>query len=161
MSSAITLRPLEDTDAAVIASWLAKAYVLKWYHDAAEWLNEINARHSNFSWIHHYIVMDSNNPIGFCQYYDCFDAQPLEDWYCVKQQGETFSIDYLIGEERYLGKGYGKQIVDQLTQLIMTHENAIQIIVQPELENLASVHVLLANGYTYNSEMNYYFKILK
>ncbi len=161
MSDAITLRPVADADVALIALWLAEAYILKWYHDADAWLTEINARHSGFAWIHHHIVMHDKTPIGFCQYYDCFDAQSLEDWYCVKQRGETFSIDYLIGERRYLKKGYGKQIVCQLTQLIKTQEKAaIQIIAQPEPENFASVHVLLANGYTYDSKANYYCKLL-
>lgn len=160
MSNAITLRRLDDADVVLLASWLAQNYVLKWYYDADAWLDEVNARHSRFSWIHHYIVMDGETAIGFCQYYDCYDARSFEDWYRVNRRGETFSIDYLIGDARYLGKGYGKQIVRLLTETVKVNENAVQVIAQPEPENLASVHVLLTNGYTYDHAQGYYCKVL-
>lgn len=160
MPNNIALRLLNDADITLLSAWLAKDYIIKWYHDANAWLEEINARHSRFSWIHHYIVTDETIPIGFCQYYDCFDAQSLEDWYHVDRRNEMFSIDYLIGDPRYLGKGYGKQIVRLLTETIEANENASQIIAQPEPENLASVHVLLANGYVYDAMQGYYRKVL-
>ncbi len=156
----LVLRPLYDTDIKLLASWLKKDYILKWYHDADDWLAEINERNGAYSWIHHFIVMDSIMPIGFCQYYDCFHARNLEDWYSVNIPGDTFSIDYLIGDEAYLGKGYGKSIVRILSDTIQTMENAKQIIVQPEIENHASNHVLMANGYVYDEQRKYYCKTL-
>lgn len=154
----VTFRSVENSDLPLLALWLSKDYILKWYHDASAWLDEITARHSSFSWIHHYIVMADDVAIGFCQYYDCFDAQSLEDWYHVERRDEMFSIDYMIGDECYLGKGYGKQIVQLLTNMIKTIQSEAQIIVQPELENIASVHVLLANGYVFDPEKDYFFK---
>lgn len=156
----LTLRPVQDEDIGLLTVWLNKDYVLKWYHDADEWLNEISGRHGQYSWIHHFIVMDGNASIGFCQYYDCYDANDMEDWYEVAQPHDTFSIDYLIGEESYLGKGYGKAIVKLLTDKIQQNEQARQIIVQPEKDNHASNHVLTANGYLYDEQKEYYYKIL-
>jgi len=106
----IVLRPITDLDLALLTSWLNKNYILKWYHDADAWLHEIKERHGIFSWIKHFIVLDGETAIGFCQYYDCYDAK--EDWYSVSKPNDTFSIDYLIGEEAYLCKGYGKAIVE-------------------------------------------------
>lgn len=160
-SEKLSLRPLNDTDIDLLTLWLNKEYILKWYHDADEWLAEINERNGAYSWIHHFIVMDSETPIGFCQYYDCYDANSMEDWYDVTKPGDTFSIDYLIGDDAYLGKGYGKAIIRLLTDTIQTEENAGRIIVQPESENHASNHVLLANGYVYDEELKYYSKSLK
>lgn len=112
------------------------------------------------SWIRHFIVMDENTPIGFCQYYDCFYANDMEDWYDVAQKNNTFSIDYLIGNEEYLGKGYGKAIVGLLTETIKEKEQAKQIIVQPDKENIPSNKALLANGYIFDENKNYYYKLL-
>ena len=156
----LVLRPLYDTDIELLASWLKKDYILKWYHDADDWLAEINERNGAYSWIHHFIVMDYTTPIGFCQYYDCYHARNMEDWYSVNTPGETFSIDYLIGDEAYLGKGYGKSIVRILSDTIQSTENAKRIIVQPEIENHASNHVLMANGYVYDEHRKYYCKTL-
>jgi len=157
----LTIRPINDKDIDLLTSWLYKDYILKWYHDPDEWLIEINKRHDAYSWIHHFIVMDENTPIGFCQYYDCYDANDMEDWYSVTQRNDSFSIDSLIGNEAYLGKGYGKAIVKLLTETIQQKERARQIIVQPETDNHSSNHVLMANGYIYDRKNEYYYKLLK
>lgn len=157
----IVFRTVEDTDIDLLADWLNKEYILKWYHDAADWLHEIRERNNSFTWIHHFIVMEGQTPIGFCQYYDCYDANDMEDWYSVIQRGDTYSIDYLIGNEAYLGKGYGKSIVKLLTDTIQCKEQARQIIVQPEQDNYASNHVLMANGYAYDKQREYYYKLLR
>lgn len=111
MMNKITLRQVDNSDIELLKNWLNKEYILKWYNDADDWLNEINGRNNSFSWIHHFIVMIDETPVGFCQYYDCYDANDMEDWYSVTRRDETFSIDYLIGDEAYLGKGYGKAII--------------------------------------------------
>lgn len=156
----ILLRQFQDTDAAMFTEWLCKDYILKWYHDPEDWLAEINGRYEEYAWIHHFIVMCNEKPIGFCQYYDCYNAKDLEDWYVITQPSDTYSIDYLIGNEDYLNKGYGKEIVRILTEHIKDTENACQIIVQPDDNNHASNGVLLANGYMYDKQKKYYRKRL-
>ena len=128
----ITLRKINNADIDLLAKWLEKDYVLGWYHDTVDWRQEINGRNDMFNWIHHFIVMDKETPIGFCQYYDCYDANNMETWYDVTKPGDTFSIDYLIGNESYLGNGYGKAIVKLLTETIGQKECANQVIVQPD-----------------------------
>ena len=156
----LTLRPLEDADVALFTEWLNKDYILKWYTAPAEWLAEVNGRRGEYAWIHHFIVMEGGAPIGFCQYCDCYDAGEIEDWYNALKPGDTYSIDYLIGEESRLGKGYGKAIVQLLTKAVAKIPGAKQIIVQPDAENHASNGVLLANGYTYDAAKKYYYKLL-
>ena len=157
-AGAMILRTVCDSDLPLLAEWLRKDYILKWFQDADDWLYEIEERSSSFAWIHHFIVMMGETPIGFCQYYDCFDGNAFEDWYDVTVGGDTFSIDYLIGNEAFLGKGYGKAIVKLLTDRILADENAKRIIVQPKHENLASNGVLLANGYVYDKSLGYYVR---
>ena len=157
----ISLRPFQDTDISMFSAWLHKDYVLKWYQHPEDWLAEINGRHDEYAWIHHFIVVDSKTSIGFCQYYDCYDAKDLEDWYTITQRGDMYSVDYLIGNEEYLNKGYGKELVRVLTEYIKNTENAREIIVQPDEDNNASNGVLLANGYAYDKQKKYYRKLLK
>jgi Acetyltransferases, including N-acetylases of ribosomal proteins len=76
----------------------------------------------------------------------------------MKLLSDTFSIDYLIGNEGYLGKGYGKALVQLLTEIVWQKERANQVVVQPDEDNHASNHVLMANGYVYDEEKNYYYK---
>lgn len=159
MNSTLTLKPVEDSDIKQLKIWLNMTHVLKWYHDADEWLNEINERNGAFSFLNHFIVLKDNTPIGFGQYYDCFDAQ--EEWYFADRANEIFSIDYFIGEEDYLRKGYGKEIVKLLVNKIYERCPDAKIVVQPENENIASCKALLANGFVYDEENDYYKYVLK
>ena len=154
MNNLLNLRPLNDTDVEQLKIWLFKDYILKWYHDIDDWLKEIKERNSEFSFLHHFIVNNGDEPIGFCQYYDCFDAKEL--WYSVENRGEVFSIDYLIGEESYLRKGFGKQIIKLLIDEISKENEKFEIIVQPEMENTASNKALLAKGFIYDENKQYY-----
>lgn len=150
----LTLRPVKDNDILQIETWLAKPHILKWYHEPQEWLLEINERNGSFSFLNHFVVSKDDKPIGFGQYYDCFDAQ--EEWYSIIQPNEAFSIDYFIGEEDCLRKGFGTEIVRLLTERILEQNPNAEILVQPENENIASCKVLLANGYRYIEEKDYY-----
>lgn len=72
--------------------------------------------------------------------------------------GVLFSIDYLIGEPKYLRKGYGQEMVRLLGEML-TGLGATRVVIQPDKENAASRKVLEANGYTYNGE--YYLKDIR
>ncbi len=152
------LRPIEDADLSLLNVWLHKPYILKWYEDPDAWLDEIRQRNGPFTFIHHFIVMKGSQPIGFCQYYDCYDAG--EDWYSVHTCRETYSIDYLIGEEVHLGTGNGKRIIQLLIDAIRTHTQAKEIIVQPEEENQASCKTLVSCGFVFDTAVGYYHMAL-
>lgn len=157
----LTFRQLDDRDIELLTLWLNKEHVLKWFQDTEDWLNEIKGRNDEYSWINHFIVSHNDKDIGFCQYYDCYNSNELENWYEAKKPKHTFSIDYLVGDERYLGKGFGKEIVKMLTDIIKINEKSYRIIVQPDKDNHASNGVLIANGYIYNEKLECYFKELK
>jgi RimJ/RimL family protein N-acetyltransferase len=150
----LLLRPVADADINRLEKWLNKEHILKWYHDADEWLSEIKERNGAFAFLNHFIVSADEIPIGFGQWYDCFDAK--EKWYKVEKPNEIFSIDYFIGEENYLRKGYGKAIVKALVELIKRQQSDARIVVQPEAENTASGKALLANGFAYDKDKQYY-----
>ncbi|MDF2924755.1 MAG: GCN5-related N-acetyltransferase [Paenibacillaceae bacterium] len=152
------LRNIEEADIALMDVWLHKPYILHWYDDPGAWMDEIKQRNGSFAFIHHFIVMDEGRPIGFCQYYDCYSAG--EDWYSVQTPGQTYSVDYLIGEEAYLHKGYGKRIIQMLVDRIREETQAKEIVVQPEEENLPSCRALISCGFEYNQTAAYYQLII-
>lgn len=150
----LILKPVEDSDIEQLKIWLNKDYILKWYNDAEEWIDEVKERNGSFSFLNHFIVYKGDERIGFCQYYDCFDAK--ENWYVVENRNMKFSIDYLIGEEKYLRKGLGKMIVKTLIDEIRKKNRTFEIVVQPDLENIPSIRALLANGFIYDEAKKYY-----
>ena len=154
----IRLKPFEDSDFELFSAWLSNKRVTDWFSGAGEWLNEVRQRHGAFSWRAHYIVLDGNTPFGFCQYYDCFDSK--EEKYPAEKPGEMFSLDYLIGEDSYIDKGYGKKIIGVLSELIKDEKKSGKIVVKPDKDNIASVKVFLSKGYVYDEQKGYYYKEL-
>ncbi len=148
----LNIRPLEDHDLPLMQKWLAMPHVAKWYEHPDHWLHEIESRHSEFAFITHLIAEVDAVPIGFCQYYDCYYTRHLEDWGReIPAPGEIFSIDYLIGESKYLRQGYAKKMVLQMLDMI--HKaGAKQVIVDPDENNTASNRLLESCGFAHNGK---------
>lgn len=154
MEKMVSLRKFNNSDLELYQKWLYKEHVAKWYHEPLDWICEVQLRNTEYKWINHYIVEYDNQSIGFCQYYEYVNSG--ECWHGDTEMEGTYSIDYLIGEEDYLGKGLGKQIIKRLIDEIKNHSNAKRIIVQPEEENHASCGVLKSCDFTYNSKFQIY-----
>jgi RimJ/RimL family protein N-acetyltransferase len=153
----LDIRRLRDSDIPMLENWLSKDYIKKWYHEPEEWLAEVRDRFGKFAFIKHNLVLCDKVPIGFCQYYTCVDA--AEDWYGDLPLDGTYSIDYLIGEEAFLGKGLGKAIIELLINEVFSTTDAQRIIVQPELENTPSCKTLLASGFQFDEARGFFIKI--
>lgn len=140
------LRPVTPADVTLLEGWLNKDYIRKWYGDPEDWLAEIRNDGGEFGWLHHFIVMHGDTPIGFCQYYDCAKTPGGFEW--EHEPPGTFAIDYLIGEEAYLKQGYGSVILRLLCGYIGARENPAQFVADPVPENADSIRLLLRNGFT-------------
>lgn len=148
----ITLRPLYGNDISLMERWLHAEHVAPWYEHPENWLKEIHGRYGEFSFLTHMMAEIDSQPIGFCQYYDCYYSQQYEDWGIdIPVPGKMFSIDYLIGEPEYLRLGFGKETIRLLLGILRNLGVQI-VIVQPDEGNEASKRLLLANGFTWNGK---------
>ena len=150
------MRTFEDDDLQLLEKWLHKEYIRKWFEVSGvctidDWLYEVKNRDGKFKWINYFIALCEDSPVGFCIYYKCLDAK--EDWYGDISLDGVYSMDYLIGEEDYLGKGIGKKMIAKLTKMIFSHENAKRIIVQVDKNNKASCNVLLSSGFVFDNNI--------
>ncbi len=150
----LKIKAFEDDDMLLMKTWLNKEHVIRWYEDPDDWFTEICGRFDEFGFINHFIALYDEKPIGFCQYYTCADAD--EDWYGDIPPAGSYSIDYLIGEENYLGKGLGKAIIALLVKEVFSLKEAQRIIVSPETENIASCIALTANGFIFDEKNKLY-----
>jgi GrpB-like predicted nucleotidyltransferase (UPF0157 family)/RimJ/RimL family protein N-acetyltransferase len=141
------LRNFNDGDLETMEKWLCQPCILKWYVEPSAWLYEIIHRHDKYSFIHHFIVQVDGKDVGFCQYYP--HSLGGETWHGSTSIEGTYSIDYLIGEEEYLGKGFGKRLIQTLIRKVFNETDAERIIVQPDKDNLFSRNTLLSAGFSY------------
>lgn len=80
-----------------------------------------------------------------------------EDWNGSIPAEGSYSLDYLIGGEDYLGCGNGPKIVKLLTEEIYSKTDAKRIIVQPEPGNAKSRNTLLSAGYRYDESNDLFY----
>ena len=147
----LELRLLHDNDIPLIEIWLNKEHVKRWYEipelgiTINDWISELKAYKGEFQWITYLIVLWQNRPIGLCLYYKCVDSSD-EDFGTLPLTG-SYGIDYLIGEESYLGKGLGKGIVTLLVDKIFSLQDAQRITADIDKNNKASEKTLLSCGF--------------
>lgn len=149
----ICLRPIEDSDIPLLANWLKQPRVARWYEHPEAWLMEVTQRQGEFSFICHKIAVLGDEPIGFCQYYDCYFSH--EEEFPAQEPGKVYSIDYLIGEEQYLRKGCCRQMVALMLSEIGSGK---AIMALPDLENAASCNTLLSCGFIFDEKQKVFIK---
>lgn len=154
MKNQIVLREFKDSDIKLFKIWLYTPHVEKWYENPLSWIDEIEKRNKEYSWIHHFIVECEGKPIGFCQYYEYCNSE--ETWHGNTEIDGTYSIDYLIGDTNYIRKGLSKEIISSLISKIKLCDNAKLIIVQPESDNSASCRALLSSKFNFDPENKIY-----
>lgn len=147
----LKLRQLHDEDVPHVKKWLYNEHVKKWYDiprlgvSIDDWLYELSEREGEFKWITYLIVEMDGVPIGMCQYYKCSDS--VDENFGVLPVRGSYGIDYMIGEETYLGKGLGKEMIGLLVEKIFGFADAQRITADIDKDNKASEKVLLACGF--------------
>ena len=123
----IVIKSIQEEDIPLFDKWLDKEYIKKWFGEKEDWLNEINERNGQYSFLKHFIVYYNDRKIGYCLYADCFFLKYLEKeghdfqemYGDVEEQNHTYEIGYLIGEEEFLNRGIGKRIIQILEDRII------------------------------------------
>ena len=148
----LAFRLMSDNDIPLLNDWLNKEHVKRWCEiphlgvTIDDWMHEFREHNGEFRWITHLIAMYNNVPIGLCQYYRCEDSKD-EDFGTLPIQG-SYGIDYLIGEESYLRKGLGKEIIALLVDRIFSLADAERNTAEIDKNNKASGNALLSCGFT-------------
>lgn len=141
-ATSMKIREFKPEDLDIFRSWLEQDHIRKYWGDPQDWINEVS-QNLNADWVKYFIV-ETNNPIGFLQYYET-DRAPQGDW--SDEPIGTVGIDYLIGDKEYLGKGNGSEIVRLLVDLIKSKNEYDYIVADPVEDNISSVKVLEKSGF--------------
>ena len=140
----VKLKTLTEDDIGIVYYWLCRKHVKEFFGNPLAWMTEIANNRENKVWIHYFIAIAENTPIGFVQYYETNKA-PEGIW--SGEPEDTVGIDYLIGDASFLYRGYGNEIVRE-TIIKIRHTNKYRfVIADPDIKNAASVSVLINNGF--------------
>ena len=119
----ISFKPLSVTDFENLLKWLQQPHVKKWwdanvnytkeaiqekYESYVDGYKKIGSEHKP---IQAFIIYFDDTPIGYIQYYNAYDFS--RDGYQLNNLPKSLAaIDFLIGDEDYLGKGIGSKSLE-------------------------------------------------
>ena len=147
----LELRLLNDSDIPLVEVWLNKSHVKRWYEiphlgiTIDDWVYEIKEHNGKFQWITYLVVLWQGCPVGLCLYYRCADS--CNENFGTLPLNDSYGIDYLIGEEAYLGKGMGKEIITLLVDKIFSLPDAKRVTADVDKTNKVSQRALLSCGF--------------
>lgn len=138
----------------MIITWFKKEHVRKFYHGEGlkNTLHNLDLYcqgiNNNGSYsFDHWVAFDNETPIGFLMTSPITGPyNPTDDynkWYVEGK--ETFTLDLLIGETAFLGKGLAHRLIQ--TFILEQFANADYFIIDPEESNSKAIHVYEKAGF--------------
>lgn len=145
-ASQIMLRNATIDDMAMLLEWDEKEHLQGSYGgdpDFNDWNWDYELRRNDLSWRYQLIAQAVENenhiiPIGFVQIID-----PLKEeshYWGMDCEPNLRAIDIWIGDERYINRGYGTQIMKQVLQssFVFGNTNVTSVIIDPMADNYAA-----------------------
>lgn len=146
ISSNFNFKPVDVAHRSLIHSWLLQPYVSEWFYgqgleNTFKHLDEFLA---GASFAKYWLAFDKDRPFAFLitSYVDK-PHDELTKW--CSPDGQAITLDMLIGEPAYLGKGYAVQVIQQF--LISQFPTISEVLIDPEATNAKAIHVYQKAGF--------------
>ena len=146
--------PVEEKHLAIIHDWLKKDHVKEFYYGQGLentlrnldlFIKGIN--HNGEYSFEHWIAYIGDKPFGFLFTSPVEGPRNSENyvnkWY--EEGKETITLDLLIGEEEFLGKGLGHRMIQEF--LLDKFSRASKVLIDPEASNTKAIHVYEKAGF--------------
>lgn len=146
----VTFTPTTATDQALLLRWLDKPHVREfWDNSEAHRQNMLNFLQGAKDQLDYYIGYWNETPYALLLTSDCTLDAPEEFRALLQQTGKTFSIDFTIGEENFLGKGLGAPTLQAFMQYICKEVDpeVTTFIIDPAIDNTRAIHVYEKAGF--------------
>lgn len=153
LTDTFSFKPLQEKDLDLLCQWLDKPHVKNWWNDHLT-PDEIKAKYSQRigdKVIVPFIAYLNNKPIGFIQYY--LANKVGEGWRADETEG-TVGIDQFIGEENFIDRGYGTQMIRTFIQQLFFNPNIKKIITDVDPNNQRAIRCYEKVGFKWIKEVN-------
>ncbi len=139
---------MEVDDLDLVVRWLGAPHVAPWWLAGSSVERELGDLHDIVAGsepVHALVVLDGEQPIGWCQWYSCWDHPA---WAAdVGAAPGDVGIDYAIGEASRLGRGLGSELVAVLIETVQTAHPGCGVVADPDERNMPSRRVLEKNRF--------------
>lgn len=132
-------------------TWAKKPHVRDiWFQDGYESLDKYEKKIDGNGYDYCFIIYLDNEPIGYIQTSDLYVYRTLcknPKGLFIHEEPGTFCLDLFIGEEKYLNKGYGTEIVKAFVQKLLNKFKAEKIVLDPACSNKRAIRCYEKAGF--------------
>ncbi|MBU0455591.1 MAG: acetyltransferase [Gammaproteobacteria bacterium] len=151
MAIRITFERLKQEDMPLFLEWAKKPHVkntwfIEGYEEADKYYENIEGNGYDYGFIVHINTI----PIGYIQASDLYAYKtkcPKPKGLFVNEDLGSFCLDVFIGEENYLNKGYGAQIVKAFVDKLFEEFKAKKILIDPACSNKRAIRCYEKAGF--------------
>jgi len=158
MKKEITFRKITFDDVALFEKWSEKPHIRHtWPFEAygSSAREYILKKIEGDGYDYPFFILVDEKPIGYIQYCDLFAyrniCQDLKGVFTNEPEG-TYCIDLFIGEDCFLGKGYGTQIMQEFSDMLFSKHEVKRIVIDPWVENERAIRCYEKIGFKYVRE---------
>ena len=148
----ISFRKFTMEDVPLYYEWAEKPYIKNmWFQPGYEPKEAIIDKIKGSKLGVPFAILADNIPIGHIQYWSA-TIDP-SDIFPNEPKG-TYGIDLFIGEESYLDKGYGTEIMQLFVDFLFDKIQAKKLIIDPDIDNKRAIHCYEKVGFKYARTVN-------
>jgi RimJ/RimL family protein N-acetyltransferase len=147
----ITFKKFAEQDLPLFLEWAKRPHVKDaWFVGGYEPIDKYDEKIVGNGYDYSFIICLDNNPVGYIQCSDLYAYKKL----CPKPKGVftneepgAFCLDLFIGEEEYLNKGYGAEIVKLFVDKLFAEFKAKKILIDPACSNKRAIRCYEKAGF--------------
>lgn len=135
--------------------WIEKEHVKKVWLIDGETADYIYKKILGNGYDYPFIIFSDNQPIGYIVACDLYAYRTLSSdpkGLFTHETPGTFCMDLFIGEEGYLDKGFGTQIVRSFIGYIFQHFQCQTILIDPAISNKRAIRCYEKAGFKFVKE---------
>ena len=146
---AVTLRPATPGELELLQHWHRQPHVIAAAGEDWGWKKELSR---DPDWREQFIAEVGGHPIGFLQIIDP-SREDSRYWGCISEGHRA--IDIWIGDEDYIGKGYGEQMMEFAIARAFADPTVDAILVDPRDRNTRAHRFYERLGFEYVVERQF------
>ncbi|MDQ4127627.1 MAG: GNAT family N-acetyltransferase [Actinomycetota bacterium] len=147
----LSFRPLRPSDLPLMHRWLNAPHVARWwYGEDASWRGiqeKYFPRIEDREPVEPHVILHGDDPIGYIQAYPISHDEEYARLVGVE---DSAGVDLFIGEEEYLYRGLGSEILRRfLAEVVFRDEGVQACVIGPEPENVAAIRAYEKAGFRF------------
>jgi RimJ/RimL family protein N-acetyltransferase len=141
-----SFKPVDAAHRTLVHGWLKLPHVAKWFYGQGleNTLNHLDAFLKGPSSSQYWLAYDNSHPFAFLiTSHFCKPSDELTRW-CT-EKGDAITLDMLIGDTAYLGKGLSHILIREFLSSQFPH--VTEVLIDPEATNTRAIHVYQKAGF--------------